>query len=276
MIFIFYFANMPSNGAAFNSYLLQDKQICRHSGSQCNSIVHDDQGNLLYQSWCGQFTDAHTCNTRWGGLAFSASEFSYIGTLANAGGVIGNFLFAVWLIRTKWHCMFSSTVIICSAVSALQLCLYFQSSDGETLSERWHVPNIVFALGDDVVMATANQLLSLPILILMAKLVPEGAEGTTYALVTSMQMVGATVGGQWSRLAISISGVENYDFSNLWKLTLFCALIKLSTLFFLPLIPRDISDNSDERKYTWCALVLCTAFVGGLAYAIFGIVQALA
>lgn len=268
---------MPSNSAAFNSYLLQDKQICKYGAGVCNSIVSSDQGTVLYESWCNQYnTDIHTCNTRWGGLEFTSSEFSYIGTLSNAGGVIGNFLFAVWLIRTKWHYMFSFTVIFCSAVSALQLCLYFQDDSGQTLSERWGLPNLLFALGDDVVMATANQLLSLPILILMAKLVPEGAEGTTYALVTSMQMVGGTVGGQWSRLAIDVCGIENYDFSNLWKLTLFCALIKLSSLFLLPLIPRDISDNTDERKRTWAAFILLGAFVGGLAYALFGIVSALA
>ena len=59
---------------------------------------------------------------------------------------------------------------------------------GSTLAEQWHMPNVAFALGDDVVVATANQLLAMPLLVLMARLCPEGAEGTTFALVTSVQV----------------------------------------------------------------------------------------
>merc|ERR1712079_857749 len=135
------------------------------------------------------------------------------GLLGSVGSVIGNFLFKIWLIRAQWHCMFASVVVIASAASALQLFLMFRGAGGQTLNEQWHMPNLVFALGDDVVMAAANQLLSLPLLILMARLCPEGAEGTVYALVTSVQGVGATVGGVWSKLATAAFKIENYNWS---------------------------------------------------------------
>ena len=94
--------------------------------------------------------------------------------------------------------------------------MFRDDATGQTLSERLHMPDIAFALGDDVVVATANQLLAMPILILMARLCPPGAEGTTYALVTSVQMVGGTVGGIFSQIATARFDVTNLQFSRLW------------------------------------------------------------
>ena len=68
-----------------------------------------------------------------------------------------------------------------------------------------------------------TQLLAMPILILMARLCPPGAEGTTYALVTSVQMVGGTVGGILSQIATQQFGVTNLDFHRLWQLSLLTA-----------------------------------------------------
>ena len=93
--------------------------------------------------------------------------------------------------------------------------LMFRSNEhGGRHQTRWHIPDVAFALGDDIV-AVANQLLAMPILILMARLCPQGAEGTTYALVTSVQMSGGTVGGDGPSLQRQAS-VTNTNFSRLW------------------------------------------------------------
>merc|ERR1719183_2249311 len=117
-----------------------------------------------------------------------------------------------------------------SLFSALQLPLMIRTASGQTLNEAVHLPNLLFALGDDVVMAAANQLLSLPINILMARLCPEGAEGTVYALVTSVQGVGGTVSGVWSKLLTEGFGIQNYNWSRLWQLTLLTSCIKIAVL----------------------------------------------
>lgn len=66
--------------------------------------------------------------------------------------------------------------VIASVSSALQIVLCFRDPEtGKTPNQNIHIPDSVFALGDDVVMAASNQLLSMPILILMSRLCPEGA-----------------------------------------------------------------------------------------------------
>jgi len=270
LIFIFAFSMMPSNSTSFNSYVIQGNPICNWDTVQqsCFGNLRDDAGNLEYMSFCTKFHKHTECNSQWGGLSFSASMFSYIGLLGSVGSAFGSFLFRVWLIHTQWHCMFGSTVVIVSAFSALQLPLMLRNSRGQTVNEQWHLPNLLFALGDDVIMAAANQLLSLPINILMAKLCPVGAEGTVYALVTSVQGVGGTVSGVWSKLATQGFDIENYDWSRFWQLTLFTSTVKLACIPLLPLVPRNIADVNDTRKSKWAGVAIGVLFFGGLAYAV--------
>jgi hypothetical protein len=277
LVFIFVFSMMPSNSTSFNSYVIQGNPICEWNSSShaCHGHLLDDDDKVMYGSFCSGVSAAESCNKQYGGLSFTESMFSYIGLLGSVGSAFGSFLFRVWLIRTQWHCMFASTVVIASIFSAMQLPLMLRTSAGQTLNEAIHLPNLLFALGDDVVMAAANQLLALPINILMARLCPEGAEGTVYAIVTSVQGVGGTVGGVWSKLAVQGFGVENYDWSRFWQLTLLTSLAKFAVLPLLPLVPRNISDTHNSRSSVWVGLATGALFFGGLTYALYDIVASL-
>jgi len=273
LVFVFIFAMMPGSSSSFNSYLIQGNPICKLQGSTCVGRLVDTKGNVQYNDWCSHQT---SCNTTWGGLDFTVSEYSYVGMLGSAGSVLGNWLFRVWLIRAQWHCMFASTVILASMFSALQLILMFRNSAGLTLNEQAHLPNLLFALGDDVIMATANQLINLPILILMARLCPEGAEGTVYALATSVQGVGGTIGGVWSKIATHHFDIQNYDFSRLWQLTLLTSTCKIACLPLLWLVPKSINDTQDTRNSTISALLILGLFVGGLSFSLYQVIYTLA
>jgi len=280
LLFIFVFSNFPSNSGSFNSYVIQGSPICAYNATanMCIGRLLNDQGHVQYGDFCRNLTitDGQDCVTQYGGLSFSKSQYSYIGLLGSIGSAFGSFLFRVWLIRSQWHCMFGGTLLIVVGSSLLQLPLMFRNSAGQTLNEGAHVPDIFFALGDDVVMAAANQLLSLPLNILMARLCPPGAEGTVYALVTSLQGVGGTVSGVWSKLATSYFGIENYDWSRFWQLTLLTALVKLIILPLLPLVPKNINDEGDNRSSKWAGIAIVSIFLGGLLFALSEIITTLA
>ena len=121
-----------------------------------------------------------------------------------------------------------------------------------------------------------TQLLAMPILILMARLCPPGAEGTTYALVTSVQMVGGTVGGILSQIATQQFGVTNLDFHRLWQLSLLTATAKLAALPILPLVPASAAAVSREQRSSSVAgATVLGLFVGGLGWAVAQIVISL-
>ncbi len=60
-----------------------------------------------------------------------------------------------------------------------------------------------FALGDETINDVIGFIISMPLLVLMSKICPKGVEGSVYALVTSLQMVGGSVGGTFSAYATS-------------------------------------------------------------------------
>jgi hypothetical protein len=61
------------------------------------------------------------------------------------------------------------------------------------LNKRVCVPDIWLALGDETIKDIAVSFVGMPMFVLMGRICPEGVESSVFALVTSMQMVGATV-----------------------------------------------------------------------------------
>ena len=296
LLFIFAFAAAPNSTDAFNSYLLQNTPLCmtNSTGGCVGAPVPADgeRSGTAVGDFCAAFSNSTSggggggralpgsCDQQWGGLGFSEATFALIGLLGSLGSVMGNLIYRQCLLRADWHRLFATTVIMASAVSALQLLLMFRSPyDGTTLAERLHMPNVGFALGDDVVVATSNQLLAMPLLVLMARLCPVGAEGTTYGLVSSVQMVGSTVGGILSQIATASFQVTNMDFSALWRLTVLTCFTRLASLLFLPLVPRSAAvvaaAHRDGQRSTAAGALVLGLFFGGLAWAMVQVGRAL-
>ena len=274
LIFIFVFAAAPNSSDAFNTYLLQQSPLCRYDNTSrvcLNAQNATDGTGSPITSYCVQLPPS-SCDHQWGGLEFDATTYAAIGLLGSFGSVLGNYLFRRFLLAAPWHGLFATTVCLAAGASALQMLLMFRSNKhgGATPNEMAHIPDVAFALGDDIIVAVANQLLAMPILILMARLCPQGAEGTTYALVTSVQMSGGTVGGILSQLATASFGVTNTNFSRLWQLTLLTSTAKLSALLFLPLVPSDptaAAEQDDTRRSMLAGASILALFAGGLIWA---------
>jgi len=276
LIFIIVFAMSPGSGSSFNSYLLQVSPLCHYSAnnSSCSPQLFDGHGRPVEAAvdFCGAYQGASSCDEQWGGLAFEPAQFQFIGVLASFGGMAGTWIFQRWFINAGWHKLVGGVVFIATAVSLLQLLLMFRDPlTGKSINERWHIPNIFFALGDDVVMAAANQLLAMPILILMAKICPKGAEGTVYSLVTSIQMLGGTFGNLIAENLTTSLGVTNVQFSKLWLLVLITSLCKFLSLFFMPLVPKSIESNQSDSKRSINGVVLLSFFAFGLIWALYQI-----
>ena len=73
----------------------------------------------------------------------------------------------------------------------------------------------------------ANQFISMPIWVMMGQIVPPGAEGSVFALVSSLQTVGSSVSGAISAVLTGALGVTLDDYSGLPALTLATSLTKV-------------------------------------------------
>eukprot|EP01062_Namystynia_karyoxenos_P066600 TRINITY_DN60509_c0_g1_i1.p1 TRINITY_DN60509_c0_g1~~TRINITY_DN60509_c0_g1_i1.p1 ORF type:complete len:618 (+),score=186.94 TRINITY_DN60509_c0_g1_i1:87-1856(+) len=197
------------------------------------------------------------------GLAFTSAQFSVLNSIGGFANGLGAWLYKRYLRETNWRVLFPCIIVLSSALSAVQLLLIFR------INVDWGIPDLPFALGDSVIKSVVEQLISMPILILLAKICPEGVEGSVYALVTTVQMSGGLVGGTLSAEATKGFGITLDDFSNLWRLTLLVSCLKLLPLACVPLVPRHPETARAVTEMSGRAARLLTFVIfGGLLYSV--------
>jgi hypothetical protein len=135
-----------------------------------------------------------------------------------------------------WRPLFVVAIIVSAGLSFLELILIFQ------INQKWGIPNLVFAMGDDLINVVVGQMVSMPIWVMMGQLCPPGVEGSVFAMVTSLQMVGSTISGTLSAQLTLALGVTLTDYSNLPLLTIITASLKLTALPFVALAPKHIHE----------------------------------
>ena len=68
--------------------------------------------------------------------------------------------------KAPWRPLFISTIILSTGLSLSQLILIYQ------VNQRWGIPNLVFALGDDLISVICGQFISMPIWVMVLTHLP--------------------------------------------------------------------------------------------------------
>ena len=99
----------------------------------------------------------------------------------------------LFALAPAWHSESADEATVAAAtgftVRMLQLILIYG------INQQWGVPNLLFAMGDDLIQTVAEEFINMPMNIMMSLMVPDGAEGTVFALVNSLQTVGSSTSG---------------------------------------------------------------------------------
>jgi hypothetical protein len=117
------------------------------------------------------------------------------------------------------------------------------------LNRRLGIADFAFVVGDTAVAEVVRFLMAMPILTLQASLCPTAATSTVFALVTSLQMAGATLGDSMSALVTALLGVTQTDFRALGTLTTLGAASQLLGLPLLFLIPNQAHTERDGVQW---------------------------
>lgn len=166
-----------------------------------------------------------------------------LGSLASLAGVgTYNFLLKDVPLRK----MFLWTAILGTVLGLTQLILI------TGLNHELGISNEFFVLGDSVILTVLGQVSFMPILVLAARLCPEGVEATLFAALMSILNGGAFTGSFLGSLLTKALGVDGEDFTNLAPLVLICTLSSLAPLGLLRLVPntspRDDVDAAEEGR----------------------------
>ena len=117
------------------------------------------------------------------------------------------------------------------------------------LIRRWlpGVPDVVIAAADSVVLTLVGRCILLPMVVLGARVCPEGVEGSLYALLMSITNFGDVVDSEWGAALAGAVGVQRGHFESLWMLVVLCQCIDIIALCAIPLIPQHNHQHNREK-----------------------------
>jgi hypothetical protein len=97
----------------------------------------------------------------------------------------------------------------------------------------------MFAFIDTTIAAPLGQLSMVPMLALIARTAPAGAEATMFAIMASLMNLALSASELFTRYLNTFFAVSQHDYGNLGRLMIAVGLIGLAPLLALPLLRRE-------------------------------------
>ncbi|KAB2009397.1 hypothetical protein ES319_D10G164100v1 [Gossypium barbadense] len=169
-------------------------------------------------------------------LGFTPEFLGRVKLVTSVASLVGVGLYNGLLKRVPLRKIFLATTIIGTAFGMTQVLLVTGLNRQLGISDEW------FAIGDSLILTVLGQVSFMPVLVLAAKLCPEGMEATLFATLMSISNGGSVVGGLLGAVLTQVFGVTKDKFDNLSSLIILCNLSSLLPLPLLGLLPEDDSE----------------------------------
>ncbi|MFN5856582.1 MAG: folate/biopterin family MFS transporter [Pseudanabaenaceae cyanobacterium] len=173
---------------------------------------------------------------------FSTNELhfnpEFLGTVkfvTSWAGLLGVWMFQRFLKAVPMRKLFFWTISISTLLGLTSLILITHWNRKLGISDQW------FSLGDSLVLTIAGRIAYMPILVLAARLCPEGIEATLFAVLMSVLNIAALSSYQLGALLTHWFGVTETNFDNLALLVTVTNLSSLLPLPFLRWLPDESS-----------------------------------
>jgi len=161
--------------------------------------------------------------------------------------------FTAFFFNTSWRLIYIGTTVLNIVFSLAQLLLV------ERINQKMGIPDVVFALGDNTFASFVMALQYMPTCIMFVVLCPEGSEGTTYALLTTISNLAGTVASDFGSWMTGIWDVSNEtleagDFQGVFNLTVLTSFLQIAPIvlvFLLPATKEEQKALRDEGETSW-------------------------
>ncbi|KAJ4822242.1 hypothetical protein Tsubulata_035664 [Turnera subulata] len=175
-------------------------------------------------------------------LGFTPEFLGRVKLVTSVASLLGVGLYNGFLKNVPLRKIFLATTILGTSLGMTQVFLITGLNRKFSISDEW------FAIGDSLILTVLGQASFMPVLVLAAKLCPEGMEATLFATLMSISNGGSVLGGLIGAGLTQLFGVTKDSFDNLAFLVILCNLTSLLPLPLLGLLPKDTSDvNSEEN-----------------------------
>jgi folate/biopterin transporter len=175
-------------------------------------------------------------------LGFEPEFLGRVRLVTSFASLLGIFIFQRFLKQVPFRLILGWSTVIAAGLGMTTLLLVTHANRALGIDDHW------FSLGDSLILTVMGQITWMPVLVLSARLCPEGVEATLFALLMSIWNLSALVSHELGALLTAWLGVSETNFDHLWLLVI---ITNLSTLLPLPFLgwlpatdPKEISDKS--------------------------------
>ena len=169
-------------------------------------------------------------------LGFTPEFLGRVALARSVAALVGVGVYNGYLKKVPLKKMFFWSAVVGTALGLTQLMLVTGYNREIGISDQF------FSLGDTVVLTVLGEVSFLPVLVLAAKICPEGVEATLFAALMSVFNAGGAASGALGAALTSYLGVTAEDFTNLFWLVLICNLSSL-----MPLAGLRSLDEADKE-----------------------------
>ncbi|XP_004496712.1 folate-biopterin transporter 1, chloroplastic isoform X1 [Cicer arietinum] len=169
-------------------------------------------------------------------LGFTPEFLGRVKLVTSIASLLGVGLYNGFLKNVPLRKIFLATTILGSALGMTQVFLVTGLNRKFGISDEW------FAIGDSLILTVLSQASFMPVLVLAARLCPEGMEATLFATLMSISNGGSVLGGLIGAGLTQVFGITKDRFDNLAVLIILCNLSSLLPLPLLGLLPGDNPD----------------------------------
>ncbi|CAJ1977197.1 unnamed protein product [Sphenostylis stenocarpa] len=173
-------------------------------------------------------------------LGFTPEFLGRVKLVTSIASLLGVGLYNGFLKNVPLRKIFLATTLLGSALGMTQVFLVTGLNRKFGISDEW------FAIGDSLILTVLSQASFMPVLVLAARLCPEGMEATLFATLMSVSNGGSVVGGLLGAGLTQLFGITKDRFDNLAPLIILCNLSSLFPLPLLGLLPGDNPDVNPE------------------------------
>ncbi|KAL0348866.1 UNVERIFIED_CONTAM: Folate-biopterin transporter 1, chloroplastic [Sesamum angustifolium] len=164
-------------------------------------------------------------------LGFSPEFLGRVKLVTSVASLVGVGIYNGFLKSVRLRKIFLVTTVTGSALGMTQVLLVTGLNRQFGISDEW-LRSVSF----------------MPVLVLAAKICPEGMEATLFATLMSVSNGGSVLGGLMGAGLTQLFGVTKDRFDNLTPLIILCNLSSLLPLPLLGLLPEDIADADSKES----------------------------
>ncbi|CAL9235209.1 unnamed protein product [Arabidopsis halleri] len=170
-------------------------------------------------------------------LGFTPEFLGRVKLVTSIASLLGVGLYNGFLKTVPLRKIFLVTTIFGTGLGMTQVILVSGFNRQLGISDEW------FAIGDSLILTVLAQASFMPVLVLAARLCPEGMEATLFATLMSISNGGSVLGGLMGAGLTQVFGITKDSFGNLSTLIILCNLSSLLPLPLLGLLPKDSPDT---------------------------------